>query len=494
METEHLRTILGLKLRRLRQDRGLGLKDLARLSGMSISYLSEIEKGRKYPKPDKMLALARGLDVTFDDLVSLQVDQELNAVKDMMRSPLMQGFPFHLFGLRAQDVVSLVTDVPEKAGALVRTFLEVGRTYDVRVEQFLFAALRSYQQMHDNHFEDLERAAAGFVERHGWSDATTLEPEWLQGVLEDEYGYRVATLDPERYPSLAGLRSIFIDGDRPAVLLNPRLLPSQQAFQLGREIGYNLLGLDERSSTSSPLEVTTFDQVINDFKAAYFSGALLIDERDLVGRLANFLASKTFDLPTLIAILDAYRATPELFLYRVSQIVPVHFGLTELFFMRFSHHPRGDDELHIQLTKNLNMSRVPVPYGIGLSEHYCRRWPGLRLLADPRKQDRMRFRIQRSHFIDDDSEFFVFSVARPLAIAAGAHTSISMGFLVDDVFKRRVRFWNDPAVPRHEVNLTCERCRLPDCAERASPPLLIEEEAERTTRAAELAALEDEFR
>ena len=45
---------------------------------------------------------------------------------------------------------------------------------------------------------------------------------------------------------------------------------------------------------------------------------------------------------------------------------------------------------------------------------------------------------------------------------------------LDDNFKQSVRFWQDPAVPRVEVNLTCERCPLTtaECRERAAPPLV----------------------
>ena len=52
-----LRLILGLKLRQFRARRGFGLKDLAERSGLSVSYLSEIETGRKYPKTEKLLLL-----------------------------------------------------------------------------------------------------------------------------------------------------------------------------------------------------------------------------------------------------------------------------------------------------------------------------------------------------------------------------------------------------------------------------------------------------
>ena len=73
LDSEHLRYVLGLKLRSLRQEKGKPLKAIAARSGLSVSYLSEIEKGKKYPKPEKLIELARALDVSFDSLVSLQV-------------------------------------------------------------------------------------------------------------------------------------------------------------------------------------------------------------------------------------------------------------------------------------------------------------------------------------------------------------------------------------------------------------------------------------
>ena len=61
LDAGNLRFILGLKLRKLRQEKGLSLTDLAARAGMSVSYLSEIEGGRKHPKPDKLIRLAQAL-------------------------------------------------------------------------------------------------------------------------------------------------------------------------------------------------------------------------------------------------------------------------------------------------------------------------------------------------------------------------------------------------------------------------------------------------
>ena len=47
-----------------------------------------------------------------------------------------------------------------------------------------------------------------------------------------------------------------------------------------------------------------------------------------------------------------------------------------------------------------------------------------------------------------------------------------MGFLLNDTFRKSVRFWDDPEVPRLDVDLTCERCPLTtlDCGDRVAPP------------------------
>ena len=61
INSEKLRLIIGLKIKHYRQEKGYTLKHLAKKAGLSISYLNEIEKGKKYPKPQKIMHLAQGL-------------------------------------------------------------------------------------------------------------------------------------------------------------------------------------------------------------------------------------------------------------------------------------------------------------------------------------------------------------------------------------------------------------------------------------------------
>ena len=486
VNSDNLRFILGLKLRTLRRERGDSLKDVAERSGLSVSYLSEIEKGKKYPKPDKLIDLADALEVPYDELVSLSVKDDLGPLKDVFSSAFVEEFPFEVFGLESQDVFSLVSDQPARAGALIRTFLEVGRNYDMQVEHFLLAALRSYQQMHSNYFEELEEAAKAFRGRQGWTDGQPPSHETLRDLLVTEYGYDVNLEALADHPELSEFRSVYVDGPQPTLVVNSDLLPIQQAFLFAREIGHCELGIEERARTSSWLRIESFDQLLNNFRASYFAGAIIMDRAAMLQDLERVFAQKTWDPAQVQACMDRYNATPEMLLYRLTELVPNHFDIDDFFFLRFYHEPGTSD---FQLNKILNMSDVPVPHGVGLNEHYCHRWPAIKLLQELEREqlegpltkqpsEEPRIRAQRSYFLKEEAEYFVLSVARPLALQPETNSCVSIGFLMNDAFKGSVACWRDDAIPQVDVNLTCERCPLPraDCTDRVEPPTVYEEE------------------
>ena len=62
-----IKFLLGLKLKKYRFEKGLSLQALSKVSGLSSSYLNEIEKGKKYPKVDKLLLLAKGLKIKMEE-------------------------------------------------------------------------------------------------------------------------------------------------------------------------------------------------------------------------------------------------------------------------------------------------------------------------------------------------------------------------------------------------------------------------------------------
>lgn len=491
LRTEDLRIIFGTKLRQLRYAKNLSLKQLSEKSGLSISYISEIESGKKYPKPEKMIQVARGLGVTYDELVALQSAESANPALSFVRSPIFHEFPFKLFGIALTDVIDLLKHSPEKASALVRTLTEIGESYDMKVEQFFFAALRSYQKMHVNYFADLEDHALQFSRDHGLKTGPATYNQ-LARILTQRYGYTIdeTTIAADR--NLAHFRSVWFPGPPPRLLIHSHLSESQKAFVCGHALAYEYLKLPERPIASSWVKVDSFEQVLSNFRASYFAGVLLIPREFLVRDLEKFFASTRWQPDRLRNVMKRYRATPEMFFYRLTQLIPKFFGLEEIYFLRFSHERHGEN---FYVTKEFNFSRFFVPHGMGRFEHYCRRWLSIQLLrriAELEKKGRhpdILVDAQRSHFINNDAEFLNLSMTRPLLLTENTNSCVTVGFLMTDEFKRKVKFWPDAKIPVVEVNETCERCGLTACKERAAPGLLFEAEQVKAQREKALDAL-----
>jgi transcriptional regulator with XRE-family HTH domain len=62
---------LGRSLRELRTARGLRLSDLARASGLSVSFLSQVEQGQSDIAVGRLMRIAHALDVRLTELVEL---------------------------------------------------------------------------------------------------------------------------------------------------------------------------------------------------------------------------------------------------------------------------------------------------------------------------------------------------------------------------------------------------------------------------------------
>ncbi len=71
-----LRSAIGTVLRRLRHQQGRTLQDVADAAGVSLPYLSEIERGRKEASSEILASICRALGLALPDLLE-QVRAEL---------------------------------------------------------------------------------------------------------------------------------------------------------------------------------------------------------------------------------------------------------------------------------------------------------------------------------------------------------------------------------------------------------------------------------
>ncbi len=469
---ENLTLVLGLKVSWHRQQLGLSLKELSERSGLSISYLNEIEKGKKYPKADKIMSLAEALGKPYDELVSLQLDQKLMPLSELLSTSVMQEIPFDLFGFKKSDLMEFMTNAPARFAALIDTIIKISRSYDLSVENLLFGALRSYQEMHNNYFPEIEKKAAEFRKKFRLT-GDRLNYDNIKSLLKTEYEYRIDESELNSNAELNHFRSLYLPKKPPRMFVNSGLLKSQQLFSLCRELGYEVLELKERVPSSSYLSDATFEQLLNNTKASYFAGALIMDQDELAADIGEWFSSESWDDQKIEQLTEKYGVTPEMFFHRLTQIMAEKFQLEQFYFLRFNHNTKSGN---YKLSKELHFSKLHSTHGIGFNEHYCRRWITLRLLDElktsKKESDKYRFAVQRSKFFNTENEYFCISAARPLRLSPGVNSCVTIGFLMDQKFKRRVRFWDDDSVTQSVVNRTCERCPISDCRERAAEPVI----------------------
>ena len=472
-----IRILFGLKLRQLRLDKALTQYDLADMSGVSVSYINEIEKGKKYPKTDKIIALASAMGVTYETLVSVQLSKKMEPIYELLRSNILRDLPLSMFGIEPADLLELLANAPTKLSAFISTIMEIGRQYNLSVEEFYFAVLRTYVEMHENYFAEIEQAADTFLAEASPDSAIQLTDEFLTQYLRSRHGYTVELFDNESHPHLNSLRSVLLPAEK-KLLINQTLTTDQRAFTLGREVGFLCLNSKERPLTSSWVEVRSFDQVLTNFQASYFSGAILMRKERLLPLMEHWLNRPTWAeaAVALEQMLDQLQATPETLLHRMSNFLPHYFGIDQLFFLRFEHRP---GTAHFDLTKEMHLARLHSPHGV-TGEHYCRRWVSLSILAELADQqqhgpvERPLLRAQVSDYIDSRNAYFIFGLARPLTPIHDLNHSVSLGILLNEASQKQIRFLNDPAINRRDVNESCERCRAVDCLERSAPPTLLQ--------------------
>ena len=480
-KTQNAKIIFGLKVKQLRLAKKMSFAALAKETGMSVSYLNEIEKGKKYPKEDKIRVLAEMLGTSFDELISTNLTKNLAPVSILLKSNFLNELPLDLFGIELSKVVEIIANAPLRVGAFISTLLDISRNYALREENFYFAALRAYQEMHNNYFEEIEEATDKFIKKYKLPVGGPVSVGSLAKILKEEYGYKITENGLKDYPDLSNLRALFIPKKK-KLLLNEDLTDMQKAFHFGKELGFNYLSLKDRAMTSSLMRVSTFEQALSHFKASYFSVALLINRETFIKDLEHFFKKEKWDGEAFLELMNKYQASPEMLYQRLTNIIPSFFGIHKLFILRIVHHLERDT---IEIDKELHFSHKHHPHSNGLDEHYCRRWLSVSLLKDLQNiQSGGKYvgtivGAQRSKFYGTNDEYLCITLARSNYPTPNRNVSVSIGMLINDELRDKVKFIDDSSIGLREVNKTCQRCPIQDCKERAFNPIVIEKKQAR---------------
>jgi Zn-dependent peptidase ImmA (M78 family) len=326
--------------------------------------------------------------------------------------------------------------------------------------------VRSYQEANKNYFEDLEQSVLKFAKAYHIDLEERISSKDLEDILIEEFGYSIEANELSKHKSLGSLRSVFVPKTKTLLLAN-EIDEAQRTFIYAKELAYNFLEVKERLYTFPWIKFDTFDQVLNNFYASYFAGALIIPSDKIKTRLQEIFDKDTFDSSLLLSALKAFNALPESIYQRLTNILPKNYNIENLFFLRFTHIAESNS---YYLKKELHLSHKHSPRANQTNEHYCRRWVSLKLLNKISKSKKEHeFDLQISHFEHDSAKYVVLSSATKDPFNENYYRSISIGLLINKQLQRRLNFLTDPNIKRQKVGVTGERCSIQDCEVRQVP-------------------------
>lgn len=473
-QKDYIRLILGLKVKQLRQEKNLSLNDLAEKSSLSVSYLNEIEKGKKYPKAEKIAQLAEALGVSYDNLVSLKLSKNLTPIQELIDSNILEMLPLDHYGIDLNKFISLMSDASYQLSALVATVIDMARSTELSQNNFSRTALRIYKEINENYFQELETAVENFISEFNLNVSPPINLESLSTILKQKYNYEIDENRLNDFNELKDLRAVLKPGKQPKLFLNPRLSSSQKLFILGKELAYNFLNISKRSYIHSSLKLNTFDHLLNNYNAAYFSTALIINKKYFIEDFNKFFENEIYDEDFLINLINKYDVTPEMLFQRLANLAGKVWGLNQHFFLRFNTFA-GTEKF--DLTKEVRLNIRQNPGGYQSNEHYCRRWLSIELLQKLKDElngidsrGKMKSGILHSKFHETDDEYLSFSIAQQNILNPNTFTSVTIGFYLNDHLKKTIKFWNDKSIPFRIVNDTCETCSIISCSQRVAEP------------------------
>ncbi len=473
-DNDSVRLIFGLKVKALRQEKGLSYQQLAEKTGMSLSYVHDIETGKKFPKADKILSLAKALGVDYDYLVSLRASKKLQPIIDLINSDFINAIPWEHFGLTPAALLDLFSNTPDKVTAFISTLLKISRSYQLSKESFYNAALRSYQDLQDNYFEDLENAVRRFRKEYKWKDVLPVETSTLEFALQ-KLDVQVNRKRMHSMEALQNLRSYYSTVKK-TLFINKAFSPAQEKFLIAREIAFHYLGITDRPYETIIQHSDSFDMLLNNFKASYFAVALLMPEEKFTEDVKRIVMKQKWNDKAWLDLCIKYDVTPEMMMQRLTNILPSHFSIDHLFFLRLSGDVAKDE---FEITKELHLSQVHNPYANATHEHYCRRWVSINSIKDiaqlvaKKKYKQPVLDVQISQYWQTHNRYLCISIAKPAAKGSNEIVSVTIGLLIDQKLSQTMPFVNDTAIPVKMVHTTCERCGIMDCKERAAQPVEI---------------------
>lgn len=490
MEEQYIKLIFGLKLKQIRTDKNLSLYGLSKLTGLSKSYLNEIEKGKKYPKTDKIALLSEKLDVPYDHMVSLKLDKNLAPIGRILRSKILKEIPMEHFGIQESTLIDIISNAPEKVNAFITTLIEIAQHYSFTKESFYLASVRSHQEANNNYFDVIEQEALKFCKAYQIDTSKPIDTDELEDILKEEFDYTINASALDSHSDIEDLRSIFVPKTK-TLLLSSKLDAAQRAFIYAKELAYNYLNFEERLYTFSWVKFDNFDQVLNNFYASYFAGALLIPKTALTEELKTLFGNSKFDYKAFIKLMNSFNASSETFYQRLTNTIPKDFNLLNLFFIRLAY---TTDRKEYHIDKELHLIHNSSHIADDTKEHYCRRWVTVDTIHQiSQSNDAHQFSLDIAYYPENEQRYLIFSSTTKDASKPNNLKTICIGFLINKQLEHKMAFLNHPSLKTHEVDANNTSYQVFDSQNRLEKPVALKKRSRNEAIEHVIASITEEF-
>lgn len=462
------KAFMGVRVRRLREERGLSQIALARVLEISPSYLNQIERNQR----PMTIAILLKINASFGvDVQLFSDDDESKLIADLRDAFSESGESIATVELRelaanmpevGRAIVSLhrrARDAVERCDVLASELGDDRRTTSASI-RMPFEEARDFFSARQNYVDELERRAEWTHRDAGLVDGDLAAG--LRGRLYERHAVRVTT-DPDAGGKIETLRSF----DRRAreLRLSPHLGPGQQAFQMAQQLAFLESGdLLHELAEAGNLSGREASSLVRIGLASYFAGAVLMP-------YAEFLAAAERHRYDIELLGRTFGVGYETTCHRLSTLQRPNARGVPFFFVRVD---RAGNVSKRQSATDFHFSRVGGTCPLwNVYEAFAR--PGRQVTQLARMPDgRTYLWIARtvSHGVGGyGTPEKTFSVALGCDVKHAGRLVYSKGF---DLL--------DPEAPT-PIGVGCKVCERSGCPQRAFPPigkaLAIDENASR---------------
>ncbi|WP_298271873.1 short-chain fatty acyl-CoA regulator family protein [uncultured Bradyrhizobium sp.] len=450
------KAFMGVRLKRLREERRLTQQALASAIGISLSYLNQLENNQR----PLTIAVLLKLNAVFGvDVQLFSEDDEARLVADLREtlSPTVVGE-----AISAAEIRELAVNMP----AVARAIISLSRKHRLAIEQSAVLAARlgedrqaatailpstPHEEVRDffyarhNYFAELDDAAEQLARQ--LAPSRRLTAAMLGDHLRDRLGIAVVLDDA---PDAAHRR---FDQQAATLHLSRKLEPGQQAFQLATQIA--LLARDkELSALVDGAQFTNADtrRLARIGLANYFAGALIMP-------YGEFLAAAQRLRYDIELLGQQFEVGFETICHRLSTLQRPSARGVPFFFIRVD---RAGNISKRQSATDFHFSRIGGT---------CPLWNVYEAFASPE-----RILTQIAQMPDERTYLWI---ARTVTHRMGGYDSLSKTFAValgcdirhaEEIVYARGLDTHKPASAT-PIGMGCKVCERGDCPQRAFPPL-----------------------